>query len=43
MARMFTGRLEYQARDDRLCFAPTSVPVSWTAKMRTLDRERAAR
>lgn len=36
-----TGRLEYQACDDRLCFAPSSVPLSWTVKMRTLDRERA--
>ena len=38
-----TGRLEYQACDDRTCFAPTSVPLSWTLKMRTLDRERVVR
>jgi DsbC/DsbD-like thiol-disulfide interchange protein len=25
-----SGRLEYQACDDRVCFAPVSVPLSWT-------------
>lgn len=25
-----TGRLEYQACDDKVCFAPVSVPLSWT-------------
>ncbi len=24
------GRLEYQACDDKLCFAPVEVPLSWT-------------
>jgi hypothetical protein len=24
------GRLEYQACDDQVCFAPVSVPLSWT-------------
>jgi hypothetical protein len=38
-----TGRLEYQACDDRLCFTPASVPLSWTVTMRTLDRERVGR
>ena len=38
-----TGRLEYQACDDKLCFAPSSVPLSWTVKTKPVDRERAAR
>jgi hypothetical protein len=25
-----SGRLEYQACDDKVCFAPVSVPLSWT-------------
>ena len=25
-----TGTLEYQACDDRVCFNPVSVPLSWT-------------
>ncbi len=37
-----TGALEYQACDDRLCFTPRSVPVSYTVKLRPLDTERAA-
>jgi peroxiredoxin len=35
------GTLDYQACDDRLCFAPKSVPVSYTVKLRHLDTERA--
>jgi hypothetical protein len=38
-----TGRLEYQACDDRFCFTPASAPLSWTVKVRQLDRERVAR
>jgi hypothetical protein len=37
------GALEYQACDDRICFLPQSVPVSWTVAVRPLDRERANR
>ena len=36
------GTLEYQACDDRLCFPPRSVPVSYEVKLRQLDTERAA-
>jgi peroxiredoxin len=36
-----SGALEYQACDDRLCFNPRSVPVSYTVKLRPLDTERA--
>jgi peroxiredoxin len=35
-----TGTLEYQACDDRLCFTPRSIPVSYTVKLRQLDTER---
>lgn len=31
-----TGSLEYQACDDRLCYNPVSVPLSWTFKLRPL-------
>ena len=34
------GRFEYQACDDRVCFAPQSVPLSWTIAVKPLDRER---
>lgn len=33
-----TGALEYQACDDKVCFNPTRVPVSFTVKLRPLDR-----
>lgn len=33
------GRFEYQACDDKLCYAPQSVPVSWTLELGTLDRK----
>ena len=36
-----TGSLEYQACDDRLCFTPRSIPVSYTVRLRQLDTERA--
>jgi peroxiredoxin len=36
-----SGALEYQACDDRLCFTPRSIPVSYTVKLRQLDTERA--
>ena len=36
------GSIEYQACNDRLCFNPQSVPVSYTVKVRQLDTERAA-
>jgi hypothetical protein len=36
-----SGSLEYQACDDRLCFNPRSIPVSYTVQLRPLDTERA--
>jgi hypothetical protein len=35
-----TGSLDYQACDDKVCFNPTSVPMSWTIPLRALVRER---
>jgi peroxiredoxin len=37
------GQLNYQACDDRICFTPQSVPLTWTVSLRSLDRERANR
>jgi peroxiredoxin len=36
-----TGTLDYQACDDRVCFNPQTVPVSYTVNLRPLDMERA--
>jgi hypothetical protein len=33
-----TGRLQYQACDDKLCYSPQSVPYSWTVPLTPLDR-----
>jgi DsbC/DsbD-like thiol-disulfide interchange protein len=38
-----TGTLEYQACDDKICFTPQSVPLSWTIGLKPLDRERVNR
>jgi len=35
-----TGTLTYQACDDKVCFTPQSVPLSWTIGLKPLDRER---
>ena len=35
------GNFEYQACDDKVCFAPQSLPLSWTIGVKPLDRERA--
>ncbi len=34
------GTLDYQACDDKVCFNPASVPLSWTLSLRPLVRER---
>ena len=36
-----TGRLDYQACDDRVCYDPASVPLTWTLTVSPLDRQRA--
>lgn len=42
LTRMTIGAtLDYQACDDKLCFLPQSVPLSWTIDVRPLDTERA--
>lgn len=33
-----TGTLEYQACDDRICFNPVALPLSWTVGLRPLVR-----
>jgi hypothetical protein len=38
-----SGTLDYQACDDRLCFEPVSVPLSFTLEVKLLDRQRAKR
>jgi DsbC/DsbD-like thiol-disulfide interchange protein len=30
----WTGTIDYQACDDKVCYLPQSVPVSWTASVR---------
>jgi peroxiredoxin len=35
------GVLNYQACDEKVCFTPQSVPLTWTVTLRQLDRERA--
>ena len=34
------GTLEYQACDDKVCFNPEAVPLSWTFTLRPIVRER---
>jgi hypothetical protein len=33
-----TARVNYQACDEKLCYAPQSVPVKWTVALRQLER-----
>jgi len=35
------GVLSYQACNDKVCFSPQSVPLTWSVTLRQLDRERA--
>ncbi len=37
------GTLNYQACDDKICFTPKTVSLSWTVSLKPLDRERAKR
>jgi hypothetical protein len=37
-----TGKLDYQACDDHMCYLPNSVPVKWQVRVFPLDRNRAA-
>jgi hypothetical protein len=34
------GRFDYQACDDKVCFVPQSMPLSWTVSVKPLDRDR---
>ena len=38
-----SGTLDYQACDDRLCYDPVSVPLTFTFEVDLLDRQRANR
>jgi hypothetical protein len=38
-----SGRLDYQACDETVCFTPASVPLSWTIPLRPLVTERPPR
>ena len=35
-----TGTFDYQACDDKVCFNPTSIPLTWTLSLRPIIRER---
>ena len=35
------GSLDYQACDDKVCFNPVSVPLTWTMKLKALVTDRA--
>ena len=37
-----TGALQYQACDDKICYTPVSLPLTWKVSLRTLIRERPA-
>jgi hypothetical protein len=37
------GTLTYQACDDKICFTPQSVPLTWAIRVKPLDRERVKR
>jgi peroxiredoxin len=39
-ALTLTGTLDYQACDDKVCFIPASLPLTWTLSLRPLIRER---
>ena len=36
-----SGKLEYQACDQKICYLPASVPVKWQLQILPLDRQRA--
>jgi hypothetical protein len=35
------GQLSYQACDQKICYPPTSLPVSWPLEALPLDRQRS--
>src|SRR5262249_8043149 len=37
------GTLSYQACDEKICFSPQTVPLTWTLNVRQLDRDRVKR
>ncbi len=39
-ALILTGTLQYQACDERICYNPVSIPLTWKLSLRSLIRER---
>ena len=39
----FTGTLDYQACDDKICFNPVSIPLSWTLALQPDPTQRPSR
>ena len=37
-----SGTLRYQACDDRMCYIPQEMPLTWTFQMEGMDRQRVA-
>jgi hypothetical protein len=42
-ALTLSGSFDYQACDDKLCYEPVSLPLSFTLDIALLDRQRAER
>ncbi|MED5198956.1 MAG: hypothetical protein VYB51_04035, partial [Gemmatimonadota bacterium] len=42
-ALTLSGTLNYQACDDKICFEPVSLPLSFTLDLDLLDRQRVNR
>lgn len=38
---VIAGTFRYQACDDKICYIPETVPVTWTLRFETMDRQRA--
>ena len=39
-ALTLSGTFDYQACDDRICFSPVSLPLTFTLDLESLDRQR---
>jgi len=39
-ALTITGALEYQACDDKICYNPATVPLTWTMTLRPIVTQR---
>jgi len=43
VSKTLAGSLEYQACDDKTCFNPVSLPLTWTMGLKALVTERPTR